>query len=547
MNLTSPDQLNRTPTPSQYLFAMWKDICGSTVVCSGVSIKTQASLTGQRFRQAYNSFISQSPELRQAVAQPYEAYGQLQFEAYQPVSDSAFTYEELSSADAQSIAADLLNMELGLTGEDNHLLRVTKCSPNEYLIFLAVEHLFADGLGVDALLSRYLKTLGGVSNEAPAQPLRPRAMTDLQDYLSYEESVAPFVKGYIKQTTTAPFLWNPDAATIADRKGRFSVKTLAIAPALFSQLNATANANASSLFSLLLAGFANSIFQSQPTIDDVSLQIPTHGRQYNGKILDKSLVGCFAQAFLIVLKKQQFNELSEGQAFQYIHDYAANCMEHDVDQITARRSATSISRSDLKRQLKSDDFAKSLRARMPSNIYFSLYGGLSLPSTCSTFEVSDFYLATTNLPGSLDVTVGYHNASLKVSFNYDTLFFSEATIDALSKAYLEQLVASAETPLPGVEQKPKTELDQQRVAPMLGLINKYSLQPVDWNDMDAHLEIDLGLDSLSKTHILVDGLKVLQLKSQDVDRHAYYSSGTLRELLQVFSNSVQVNLNDAIA
>lgn len=248
MKLTNSDQLNSAPTPSQYLFALWKDICGSTVVCSGVSVKTQASFTKQLFKQAYKKFISQSPELRLAVAQPYEAYGQLQFEAYQPASDSAFAYEESSSVEAQSIVADLLNMELGLTGEDNHLLRVTKCSPNEYLIFLAVEHLFADGLGVDALLSRYLKTLDGLCSKASAQPLRPRALTDLLDYFSYEETVAPFVKNYIKQTTTSPFLWNPDAAIIADRKGRFSVKTLVIAPALFSQLNATANASASSLF-----------------------------------------------------------------------------------------------------------------------------------------------------------------------------------------------------------------------------------------------------------------------------------------------------------
>ncbi|KPW37163.1 hypothetical protein ALP45_01549 [Pseudomonas coronafaciens pv. atropurpurea] len=547
MKLTNSDQLNSAPTPSQYLFALWKDICGSTVVCSGVSIKTQASFTEQLFKQAYKKFISQSPELRLAVAQPYEAYGQLQFEAYQPASDSAFAYEESSSVEAQSIVADLLNMELGLTGEDNHLLRVTKCSPNEYLIFLAVEHLFADGLGVDALLSRYLKTLDGLCSKASAQPLRPRALTDLLDYFSYEETVAPFVKNYIKQTTTSSFLWNPDAATIADRKGRFSVKTLVIAPALFSQLNATANASASSLFSLLLASFAKSFFQFQPTIDDVSLQIPTHGRQYNGKVLDKSLIGCFAQAFLIVLKRQQLTEFSEGQVYQYIHDYAANCMEHDVDQITARRNATSIFRSDLKQQLKSDDFAKSLRGRMPSNIYFSLYGGLSLPSKCSIFEVVDYYLATTNMPGSLDITVGYHNGSLKVSFNYDSLFFSTATIDALSKVYLEQLVAIADTPLLGLGQQPKTEIDQQRVAPVIGLINKFSLQPVDWSDIDAHLEIDLGLDSLSKTHILVDALKVLQLKSQDVDRHAYYSSGTLRELLQVFPSSIQVASDDTIA
>ena len=79
------------------------------------------------------------------------------------------------------------------------------------------------------------------------------------------------------------------------------------------------------------------------------------------------------------------------------------------------------------------------------------------------------------------------------------------------------------------------------------LINKHSLRTVDWSDIDAHLEIDLGLDSLSKTHILVDALKALQLKSQDVDRHVYYSSGTLSELLQVFSSSAQVNLTDAIA
>lgn len=151
------------------------------------------------------------------------------------------------------------------------------------------------------------------------------------------------------------------------------------------------------------------------------------------------------------------------------------------------------------------------------------------------------------MPGSLDITVGYHNGSLKVSFNYDSLFFSTATIDALSKVYLEQLVAIADTPLLGLGQQPKTEIDQKRVAPVLGLINKFSLQPVDWSDIDAHLEIDLGLDSLSKTHILVHALKVLQLKSQDVDRHAYYSSGTLRELLQVFPSSIQVASDDTIA
>ncbi len=528
------------PTPSQHLFSVWSGLCGNTVVCSGVMVNNAATLSEKKFFAAWEQWLRTSYEVNIRVAYSSEESEPLLLTLDDSVTaDSCFRFINREHTAIEQIVdgeiQQLLNAELDTAGKANHCLCVIQFSQHKYAVILAVEHMLADGLGVDVLLNRYLDLLDNPQQPAVSAEQRYRQDKPLLDsYASYEEISSPFTRQYVEEVLTKRYFWNPDAQPLTHRKGHYKRLQKSLSAPVLNNVNRYLSAQKISLFPWLTSGFIDSFFSSQPAEKELLLQIPTHGRKFNQQILDKNIVGCFAQAFLLHATRSEQTALPSTQRLNQLQRYVFDCMGNEVDQLTARRNAASIKKSALPSRLQDDAFALALRKSMPTNVYFSFYGTSSLPSQHTHFALENYHLATTNLAGALDVMLVQYGENLEISFNYDALFFNETTIAALAETF-EQVITQVDL-TSAVATEASTSpaaVDTASYQALIACINKYSLEPVDEHDEDSHLEIDLGLDSLLKTRVLVDFMALTRRATEDINREKFYSAVTLSEMLNV--------------
>jgi len=535
----SDESIVMTPTPSQHLFSVWNGLCGNTVVCSGVTLQSPAAISQDAFYSAWSAWVRTSYEMNISVDYRGEKPEPLVLTLDDRLPDEncfRFINSELLSPEAaiQENLQTLLNAEMNTLNKNSHTLCVIKFSQQRYAVLLAVEHMLADGLGVDVLLNRYLAVLdrpGLVTLSAQERYYQDK--THLDNYAVCEETSSPFTREYAETVLTKRFFWNPDNRPLLHRKGRYKTIQKSVSAAALHKINRYLTAHRISLFSWLMGCFVDSFLASQPDVDELLLQIPTHGRKHNNQSLDKNRVGCFAQAFLMHTQRKDHEAKSPAQRFTDLQGYVLACMGNEVDQLMARRNAASIKKSLLPSRLNDDAFALALRKSMPTNLYFSFYGTTSLPLRHENFDIDHYYLATTNLAGALDVMVIQYGESLEVSFNYDSLFFEEDIIARLADSFGQQLtnVITPTTDRDITSSASPTDRATHKV--LIDCINKYSLEPVEESDGELHLEIDLGLDSLLKTRVLVDFMARAHCPAQAIDREKFYSAVTLMELFNV--------------
>ncbi|CAE1147791.1 hypothetical protein [Serratia sp. Tan611] len=527
-----------TPTPSQYLFSIWNGLCGNTVVCSGVTLAARQGFSEETFLSAWRSWFRTSYELNINVGYHSGRDEPLTLTLDERDTDeSCFRYIENSNTSMSDVVADemrtLLNTQMNIGEKHSHNLLVIRFENGEFAILLAVEHMFADGLGVDVLLNRYLALIDS-PDDSPISA-KERYFEDkihLDKYADYQEYDGEFVRSYAKDVLAKRFFWDPEGRALAHRKGNYATLQKRISFSALKNINHYLTAHKISLFSYLTGTFVESFFASQPLQSELLLQIPTHGRKYNQNSLDKHVVGCFAQAFLLHARRDEHEALPAEQRFSRLQRYVLDCMGSEIDQLTARRNAASIKKSAVQSKLTDDAYALSLRKSMPTNIYFSFYGASSLPIQHTSFDIDRYYLATTNLAGALDVMAIQYGECLEISFNYDALFFQEQTIAGLAECY-ERLLLDAVAPSVGLvdETTRAPKSDNRNNTLLIDIINKYSLETISAQDLDSHLEIDLGLDSLLKTRILSEFMARGTYGEQDINREHFYSAATLAELL----------------
>jgi hypothetical protein len=531
-----------SPTPSQYLFSMWKDLCGGTNVCSGVRIQLTNVATRQDFWDAYCRFFEQAKPLHLSISCGADSYDELQIESsyFYPPPSSAFDCIEWTGNSADDVATtsvnSLLAMSLGGTAQDNHFLKIVHCSPSDVVILLVVEHLFADGLGVDQLLRAFLVELERVLSVSSGSMARSDLPVGVfPAYSNYVESLSPFVIDYCKSSMIRRFFWSPGKAPIKHMQGQYKMRCLSLSTQHLEQITILLSEHSISLFSYLTCCFARAFFHSQIEEPELLLQIPTHGRTVGNLSIGKEYVGCFAQSFLLHFERNELASRALMELEQRIQDYSTKCLINEVDQITARRSSRSLRQGNLRKRVKDQDYALGLRRNMPTNVYFSFYGQTGVELESSTFSIGKHYLGTTNLSGGVDVVAVLTATGLEVSINYDSLFFGDDVITRLADQLSTELhtrknLANFSAP---TYQIPSTNVDNGAVA-FLDLVNEYSVSTVTLSDRHRHLEIHLGLDSLAKTQIYVRALALFALDSSDVPLEPFYRSVTLDEWFELF-------------
>ncbi|MEI2263931.1 condensation domain-containing protein [Erwinia sp. CGal63] len=534
-----------TPTPSQHLFSVWNGLCGNTVVCSGVTFQSPAEIDKGAFSSAWSQWVTTSYEINISVDYRGEKPEPLvlTLDGRQPDENCfRFINSELLAPEQviQEELQTLLNAEMNTANKNSHTLLVIKFSQHRYAVLLAVEHMLADGLGVDVLLNRYLALLDQPGMDTLSA--RERYYQDkkhLDNYAAHKEISSSFTRQYAENILTKRFFWNPDNKSLMHRKGCYKTIQKSVPAATLQKINRHLTAHRISLFSWLTGCFVDSFLAYQPALNELLLQIPTHGRKHNNQSLDKNRVGCFAQAFLLPMQRKDHEEKPSAQRFTDLQRYVLECMGNEVDQLMARRNAVSIKESLLPARLNDDAFAIALRKSMPTNLYFSFYGATSLPLRHESFDIDRYYLATTNLSGALDVMIIQYGESLEVSFNYDSLFFEEETIARLAECFGQQLENVMSSAADIDIKRSASPADRVMHSILIDCINKYSLEPAGESDGELHLEIDLGLDSLLKTRVLVDFMARARCPAQAIDREKFYSAVTLMELFNVVSTQPQ--------
>lgn len=534
----STEAISITPTPSQHLFSVWNGLCGNTIVCSGITLINTDCFSEEIFFSAWKRWLETSYELNIRVdyissqSEPLI----LMLDDSLP-SDNCFRFINREQSSIEYAVDEeihkLLNADMDTVNKFNHCLCVIKFSENKYVVLLAVEHMLSDGLSVDVLLNRYLKLLDDQEkNDLFAKERYHLDKPLLDKYSNFREISSPFTQQYAEKVLSKRYFWNPNHKPLIHRKGRYKRLQKSLSGGLINNVNRFLSTQKTSLFPLLTSFFIESFFTSQPSENELLLQIPTHGRKFNNQILDKCMVGCFAQAFLLHTTRVEQSSQNATQRFNELQRYVLNCMDNEVDQLTARRNADSIKKSSLPTRLHNDAFAHALRKSMPTNVYFSFYGSSSLPLQYKHFALENYHLATTNLAGTLDVMVVQYNENIEVSFNYDSLFFNDETIEHLAETF-EQHFNNVEQILDTTVEasNPALLIDIATQKVLIDCINKYSLETISEHDKDSHIEIDLGLDSLMKTRVLLDFLALTQRTPQDINREIFYSASTLLEML----------------
>ncbi|MFB1093060.1 hypothetical protein ACEWH9_02640 [Vibrio diabolicus] len=526
-------------TPSQYLFGMWKDLCGGTSVCSAVKISLSSPSEPSKFLTAYKNFYDAAKGLHFDIELGDDSYGQMS--VVESISDQAhlscYEYSQVAVDDVNDFVESevnaLLCMPLGISSHDNHFLRVVKINDNELLVFLVVEHLYADGISVDNLLNSYLQQVGMVIGSKSTQ-ISTEPVPDLSDYQQYQETLNSFVIDYSKSMMTKKYFWSPEGKHLDYLVGHYKMMSSLITVQDLQKITNVVASHGVSLFSYMASCFAKAFFKTNLGESELLLQIPTHGRSYADKTIHKSQVGCFAQSFLLHFEREKV-EISESfEVEAQVNEHTAKCTLNEVDQVTARRNARSLASSNIKSKISDEEYAITLRRGMPTNVYFSFYGSSSIDCTHSDVDISSCFLGTTNLSGGLDVMSVLTPNGLVVSFNYDSKFFSRSVIEEFRNMFNLEL----RNGLDGadlIKRTGKVHANQRKESALLiEIINEFSLDPITADDGECHLEIDLGLDSLSKTQILARAIATLGLNQGDICRERFYTSSTLDEWFSLF-------------
>ncbi|EDP58811.1 hypothetical protein AND4_17429 [Vibrio sp. AND4] len=427
----------------------------------------------------------------------------------------------------------LLCMSLGISSHNNHFLRVVQMNDRDVLVFLVVEHLYADGISVDNLLNCYLQQLDCViGSKSPQISTKPDH--NLMDYQQYQETLNRFAIDYSKSMMTKRYFWSPEEKHLGHLVGRYKMMSSLIPAQNLQKITTVVARHEVSLFSYMASCFAKAFFKTNQDESELLLQIPTHGRSYADKTIPKSQVGCFAQSFLLHFEREKV-EISESfEVERRVNEHTTKCTLNEVDQVTARRNAKSLASSNIKSKISDEEFAMTLRRGMPTNIYFSFYGASGIDNHQPNLQVSSCYLGTTNLSGGLDVMSVLTPNGLVISFNYDSRFFSQHVITEFCNMFRHQLLSDLDN-VDLIKRTGKVKVDQRKESEQLiEIINAFSLDPITVDDGDCHLEIDLGLDSLSKTQILSRTIAALELNQEDICRERFYTSSTLNEWFALF-------------
>jgi len=531
-------------TSSQIMFLYWLDISGGTNLSSSVKIVSD-HLSETDFKSAYKIFKKMHIPLNVGWEVDGVLYGDATCHLLEDSSDS-FYFSNKSTDNDFDLGKEsslLLNERFSPDEGVHHRLNVYEYSDNVYYIVLVCDHLIIDGLGANVLMNNYLCVLNDITTDNETPDVRERELDTYnseimrQNNYEYGDVDKAAYEEYMRSASSIRMQWNPCDKRMKNAIGNYKTKEIVIEKNDLESLSEKTKSKSISLFSLLIDGFTRSLESVSLDNDNLLLQIPTHGRSVGNSLLDDSVVGCFSQAVPMLINSDIFLAQEDDRVIK-IDKRLKFLLTHHIDAVNSIKiSQTLASHKQLRSKLRNDDFRCFIMENMPSNIYFSYYGNSSIKNEHSRISVKNIAIATTNNPGVLDVLGIMFNGELKFFFNYDSTYFTEEVIDKLSNNF-KRIIENRQDAAP-VEMSISSIVNvESRVKPLvLKAIDMYAAVTVD--DMDMHLEIDLGIDSLSKMKLVSEIQRKLDAVDHYLLRDKLNSALTVGEVINAVTESSQ--------
>jgi amino acid adenylation domain-containing protein len=516
------------------------------------SVRLQGDFALKIAWQSWQDLIARHPMLRAYFVIPENATS---FKDYQlavlenpalpeiPVTDlrhlDQATQEQLVNEEFQR----LLNWHWQLTEWPLHRFSVFRLEDTVYQLFLAHEHLIADGLSSQILWREFLeiyrsRNCGETPILPPPTPLESyqKLIRQLNSWHNLEEEQALTV--YLKEQGKDSYLWNPANSQITSPVPLFHHQSYRLETETTAQLIARTQAWRLPLNSLLLGAFLRAAAKFESSSQPIILQIPTSGRVYpHVDVAD--VVGDFAQNLAL-----SFAPVQPDEEWQHLLERVRREVERGLtlgyDRAQYRQMAQGV-REQL--QLKDGKVPESslsiLRSTRKSNLYCPYTGHTHLKTQYGGVKLLDYRAGGINSAGTLDLLQEIFDDRLHLFISYDSQFFSASLIKSLLEEYTAQLEELASLP---IESQPTTQplVDLPKNSQIESILREVATQirhfSITQADLDKDLEAELGLDSLEIVRLVAQ----LSKRIEKANRQALLSCRSLREMAAVLNGSSDI-------
>lgn len=540
-NEISPD--NGVPLlDSQYLFLPTYFITNSSSLCSYVELKGPLNLDVAN--AVWKKLIERHPVLQLGFQWPGKKSATFSDVKVDFVRD--YTAPHIHCTDIRAVpdkdAVILqafnaqLNRQWNMEQWPLHEFSLYQKGDEEYVLFWSNEHIISDGLSNHQALREFLQLYTAELTGAVipvAEYGSTEKYVDLINRInSYTESETP------TETPAAlagSYTFNPEG-NLRDRSSvKFECAKRVLDSTLTEKLFSLTKRSRYSMNTLLVNAFIRVVAQYDKSSQDITLQIPTGGRNYPDLSLTNTM-GCFAQNLSISFSRNNIEDRLHG--LESVQNTINDSILYGVDIKQARDLTVLVKQLPLTEQNLLPKHAVDLMlAAVKSNLYFPYTGQTGIECCYGDLRVVQYTAGTSNSPGSIDLLQEIFDGQLHIFVNYDTSFFSSALINSLVDDYIASLesfiaqdfVADSEAALARVDEFPETAI-------VLEHANKVLNASLTLSDAEKDLEADLGFDSIDKIKLVTQ----LYTWNKTINRSALIKCRSLSEMIAAIQRSASI-------
>ncbi len=535
---------------SQYLFLPTYFITNSSSLCSYVELKGPLDIN--LANAAWSKLIQRHPVLQLGFQWPGKksaTFADVKVDFVRDYLAPKIRCEDIralsdKSAAIQQAFDERLNRQWNMEQWPLHEFALYQKADDEYVLFWSNEHIISDGLSNQQALREFLELytaeLSGVVIPAAEYSSAEQYVELIKRINSYTESESV---ADIPQALSGSYTFNPEGK-IRDRSNvKFECAKHVLDSAFTDKLFELTKRSRFSMNTILVNAFIQAIAQYDKTGQDITLQIPTGGRNYPDLSLTNTM-GCFAQNLSISFSRTNIGDQQSG--FDLVQNTINDSILYGVDIKQARDLTALVKQMPLTEQNALPKHAADMMlAAVKSNLYFPYTGHTGIASCYGNVQVQQYTAGTSNSPGSIDLLQEIFDGRLHIFVNYDASFFPSTLIDSLVKDYIGKLesftaqnfILTSGAHLNVVDSQLQTDV-------VLDHANRVLNASLTLGDVNKDLEADLGFDSIDKIKLVTQ----LYTWNKTINRSALIKCRSLGEMAAAIQHgSVTGSAQTAIA
>ncbi len=527
---------------SQYLFLPTYFITNSSSLCSYVELKGPLDLDVAN--AAWKRLIERHPVLQIGFQWPGKKSATFSDVKVDFVRD--YTAPRIQCTDIRAVSDkdavilqafnEQLNRQWNMEQWPLHEFSLYQKGDDEYVLFWSNEHIISDGLSNQQALREFLQLytaeLTGAVIPAAEYGSTEKYVDLINRINSYTESET---RAEIPVALAGSYTFNPEGNLRDRSKVKFECAKHVLDSTLTEKLFELTKRSRYSMNTLLVNAFIRVIAQYDKSSQDITLQIPTGGRNYPDLSLTNTM-GCFAQNLSLSFSRNNIEDRQHG--LESVQNTINDSILYGVDIKQARDLTALVKQMPLTEQNLLPKHAVDLMlGAVKSNLYFPYTGQTGIESCYGDIQVVQYTAGTSNSPGSIDLLQEIFDGQLHIFVNYDASFFSSALINSLVSDYIASLesfiaqdfVADSVTALAPVDGLPQ-------IAIVLEHANKVLNASLTIGDVDKDLEADLGFDSIDKIKLVTQ----LYTWNKTINRSALIKCRNLSEMIAAIQHGASI-------